>query len=1501
MGDTLKYSFAIENTGKATLHDVELTDSLPVKNLKIDWSSSSDESTGEKVLSPGETVNGSADYALTDADIKAEKVHNTATVTGKDPKGNTVKDDDDADTTLSAVPRIPPSEKDVDKEIVKANETVTWTVNQEFPALGSYAKKIIVEDTFDDILSIQQSAIKVFDKDGRDVTSSWSVSVNGQKVSVTANNPTAVAGKYTYLFPTIVKDGVLDGHTLVVKDGETYAKIPNIATVTVNDDPHMSNEPSVLIPASAISLTKDVDKERIDSAQAGDELKYSFVIRNTGKVTLHNVELTDSLPVKDLTIDWSSSSDTATGEGVLSSGETVKGSARYIITQDDINAGKVHNVADVVGTDPKDNKVTDEDDADTTLGAKASISLSKTADPNSMTDPSVGDAITYDFVITNNGSVDLTEIVFEDDHELAGLTWDTDIASARLAPGKSIKGSATYALTQSDINNGSVLNKANVKGTGTNGEKVTDKDQDTTVIKTTPAIQLTKSTPVAILTDVKAGYNVEWNFTVKNTGKNTLSGVYIADHLEGISDIAYDWAGSTDGSTGDGMLSPGETVNATAAYILTDADIAAKAVVNTATAHGTDPNGTEVTSDANAKVQIKYDPEIKLEKTADRENYSGAKAGDIVNYTISLTNTGNVDLVNVTINDLKDGAVITGYDWPTKEGYLAPGETVTASVEYTLTQADIDVTELENEAEGTGQAPDGTWVYQKVPNIIIKEFDPAIALIKDVDINEIKEAKAGDVLTYTVTVKNIGDVTLDNVSLTDSMDGVLFDTVIDGTMSPLSPDDGFVMTAKYAVTQDDINAGKVINLASVTGTDPDGTVVSDEDDAETILGQKASDAVTKKASTSKVSAVDAKPGYKIGYDFTATNTGNVTLHDVIFTDEMLTKAGIDIKWNWNEEGILLPGETITGEAAYPLTQADIDAGSVKNVIIMDAKDPSGKPLDPQEAEVETIIEASPSMAVAKDVDKVMLDPAAAGDKLNYRFTATNTGNVTLHDVAFTDEMLTEAGIDIKWNWNKEGILLPGETITGEAENYIVTQADIDAGSVKNVVIMDAKDPSGKPLDPKEAEVKTILAQAPSHKVTKAVDKTKIEEAKIGDELNYTFTYTNTGNVTLHDIEFTDEMLSNAEVTINWDWTTSAAKAEGTLFPGETIKGSASYKVTQKDIDNKKVANTIIANAKDPNGDPVPPTDDTVVTEIKNNPALTLTKNVDKEEIKEAKVGDILTYEFAIKNTGDTTLLAVVINDKLEEIKDLTIDWSSSSDDATEDGVLSPGEEVKGSATYAVTQADINAGEVINTAYATGHTPGDPDEPVNSPEDDAKTELGQTSKLTIVKTVDLTTLTNPAVGTVLTYSFKITNAGNVTLHDVAITDSLKGKGLSDIAYKYPNKDKSLAPGESMTATATYALTAADIASKKVVNTAIATGKDPSEKEVKSDKSTVTTTITTGTTTVTTGRTTTSTTPGTTSTTATAPKTGDSPMSAVAILVILISGAALAVQYRKKKSA
>ncbi|MBQ2609908.1 MAG: DUF11 domain-containing protein, partial [Butyrivibrio sp.] len=172
-----------------------------------------------------------------------------------------------------------------------------------------------------------------------------------------------------------------------------------------------------------------------------------------------------------------------------------------------------------------------------------------------------------------------------------------------------------------------------------------------------------------------------------------------------------------------------------------------------------------------------------------------------------------------------------------------------------------------------------------IPNTITKVPHPEITLVKNVDINEISEAKVGDVLTYTVTVTNTGDVTLRDVTLKDSMEEVLYDIAYDGETTTLAPAESFVMTARYMVTQEDINIGIVANAAEVTAKDPENTEVSSRDDVETKLGQNASCEVTKMASVTKIAAVEAKPGYEIRYDFTASNTGNTILSDVTFTDE----------------------------------------------------------------------------------------------------------------------------------------------------------------------------------------------------------------------------------------------------------------------------------------------------------------------------------------------------------------------------------------------------------------------------------------------------------------------------------------------------------------------------------------------------------------------------------------------------------------------------------------
>jgi uncharacterized repeat protein (TIGR01451 family) len=82
----------------------------------------------------------------------------------------------------------------------------------------------------------------------------------------------------------------------------------------------------------------------------------------------------------------------------------------------------------------------------------------KSASPGSVS--AVGAVITYSFVVTNTGNVTFVDVVVADG--LAGLS-PVSCPVTTLAPGASTTCSATYTVTQSDLNNGGVVNAATVK------------------------------------------------------------------------------------------------------------------------------------------------------------------------------------------------------------------------------------------------------------------------------------------------------------------------------------------------------------------------------------------------------------------------------------------------------------------------------------------------------------------------------------------------------------------------------------------------------------------------------------------------------------------------------------------------------------------------------------------------------------------------------------------------------------------------------------------------------------------------------------------------------------------------------------------------------------------------------------------------------------------------------------------------------------------------------
>src|SRR5690606_24153663 len=146
-------------------------------------------------------------------------------------------------------------------------------------------------------------------------------------------------------------------------------------------------------------------------------------------------------------------------------------------------------------------------------------------------------------------------------------------------------------------------------------------------------------------------------------------------------------------------------------------------------------------------------------------------------------------------------------------------------------------------------------------------------------------------------------------------------------------------------------------------------------------------------------------------------------------------------------------------------------------------------------------------------------------------TVTNTGNVTLENIEVNDALtgLTETIVTLAPN----GV----ETFT---TTYTVTQSDLDNGSVLNTATATGDDPDGTPVDPEDptdGEVETPGTQTPSFTLVKALASINGNAATtaynaVGDVLEYTITVTNTGNVTLENIEVNDALTGLTETIVS---------------------------------------------------------------------------------------------------------------------------------------------------------------------------------------------------------------------------------------------------------------------------------------------------------------------------------------------------------------------------------
>jgi uncharacterized repeat protein (TIGR01451 family) len=398
-------------------------------------------------------------------------------------------------------------------------------------------------------------------------------------------------------------------------------------------------------------------------------------------------------------------------------------------------------------------------------------------------------------MVTNTGNVTLSNLSLNDN-----LIGNIKLSVSSLAPGASTTATGAYAITQSMIDAGApITNIATATGTPPTGPKVTAYAQATVTIGTAcPSIAVTKK---ANPTSVCAPGNVTYTYTVTNTGNVTLSNLSLNDNLIGNIKLSVS------------SLAPGASTTATGTYSVTQSMIdAGKSITNVATATGTPPAGAKynVTATAQATVTIgTAGPSIAVTKKA---NPTSVSAPGNVTYTYTVTNTGNVTLSNLSLNDNLIGNIKLNVS------SLAPGASTTATGTYSITQSMIDNgSPITNIATAAGTPPTGPKVTATAQaTVTIGKACPSISVTKKANPTSVSEPGT---VTYTYTVTNTGNVTLSPLTLNDNLIGN-----IKLSVSSLAPGASTTATATYNITQSMINAGKSItNIATATGTPPTGT------------------------------------------------------------------------------------------------------------------------------------------------------------------------------------------------------------------------------------------------------------------------------------------------------------------------------------------------------------------------------------------------------------------------------------------------------------------------------------------------------------------------------------------------------------------------------------------------------------------------------------------------------------------------------------------------------
>ena len=825
-------------------------------------------------------------------------------------------------------------------------------------------------------------------------------------------------------------------------------------------------------------------------------------------------------------------------------------------------------------------------------------------------------------------------------------------------------------------------------------------------------------------------------------------------------------------------------------------------VVNTTTNESDYDN-----NDANNTTFVVSVADLEINKTVSN---ASAHKGDVVEWTITVTNNGPNTAVNVTVTDVIPAELIyngvvsiddgsfDGEIWFIDE--MASGETLVLVLNTTVDDTNVTIV---NNVNVTSDTYDSNESNNNGTNNTVVPPEADLEVIK-ASLN--MSAHKGDVVDWIIVVVNHGPDGAINAVLEDVLpDELIYDGVVNITTGELSAD-GKTWTignmtlgqVEIIVIRTIVNATNmsIVNEANVSSETYDPNMSNNNDSDVVVIPPEADLTVNK-----TVSNASAHKGDVVEWTITVTNNGpdtavNVTVIDVI-PAELINPEVINLGHAGRfENNVWFIDEIASGDSKVLVIRAVVNA---TNVTIVNNVNVTSDTYDPNETNNNgtnnTVVPPEADLSIVKLVSN---DTAHKGDVVSWTIVVTNNGpddavNVVVEDVIPSGlDVVNVSGGNFADNTWTVGDLACGESATLIIETLINAT---DATIVNNV------NTTSDTYDPNETNNNGTNSTTVPPEADLEVIKTNDKEGTkcyYGDPVNWDITVINHGPNDAVNAVVVDKLPAGVEYVS--DDSAGAYDPETGVWNVGNLTSGASVTLHIVTIIND--SNTNITNPVNVTSDTYDPNE----TNNKDNSSVTVIAEADLEVVKMVSnstphKGDKITWTIVVTNNGRDTAVNAVVSEKLPSGVIYVSDDSKGAYNHNT-GVWTVGDLACGeSATLnIVTIVDTTNKTIVNIANVTSDTK-DPNETNNKCNN--STTVPPEADLVITVEPDVTEVT---VGETVVWTITVVNQGPDTAINstavVIVPDELKLLGFEPSKGSYDPSTGiwtigDLAPGEEVT--------------------------------------------------------------------------------------------------------